>query len=81
MGIFDIFKKEAYINRLVHSYKVVYECDDATAINTLRKNSSKDELKLILDKYKELNKQGGSSIILENFFKEKMKFNYRRRRL
>lgn len=84
MGIFDKLKKEIYINKLVRTYKEVYECDDTTSINTLRKNYTKDELKLILAKYKENNKQvldnekkglpGGSFNsfmgIRENFFKE-----------
>jgi hypothetical protein len=84
MGIFDIFKKEIYINKLVRTYKEVYECDDTTSINTLRKNYTKDELKLILTKYKENNKQvldnekKGLPVgsfnsfmgIRENFFKE-----------
>ena len=51
MGIFDIFIKEIYINKLVRTYNEVYECDYTNSINTLRKNYTNDGIinkKLIL---------------------------------
>ena len=48
MGIFDFFKKEIYVNKLVVSYKDVHLCDDMVAINNLRQRYSAKDLKEIL---------------------------------
>ena len=45
MGIFDFFKKEIYVNKLVVSYKDVHLCDDMVAINNLRQRYSAKDLK------------------------------------
>ena len=49
MGLLGFFKKELYINRLVATYRLVYNCDDMTAIKNLRNNYTEQELKQILD--------------------------------
>lgn len=49
MGLFGGIKKEVYINKLVQSYRMIYECGDYTAIECLRSNYTADELKIILD--------------------------------
>ena len=53
MGIFNFFKKEIYVNRLVISYKKVHLCDDMVAIDNLRKGYSTKDLKEILKILKE----------------------------
>jgi hypothetical protein len=58
MGIFDFFKKEIYVNRLVISYKDVHMCDDMVAINNLRRGYSTKDLKKILKVLKEKENRG-----------------------
>ena len=64
MGIFDIFKKEIYVNRLVLSYKDVHMCDDMVAINNLRRGYSTKDLKEILKILKEEENKGNLAFYL-----------------
>lgn len=52
MGLFSFIQKEILINRLVRNYKEAYHCDDMSAIMNLRSNYSKDELKEIINEFK-----------------------------
>jgi hypothetical protein len=64
MGIFDFFKKEIYINKLVISYKDVHMCDDMMAIRNLRQRYSAKDLKEILQILKKEEDQGNLSLYL-----------------
>ena len=64
MGIFDFFKKEIYVNKLVVSYKDVHLCDDMVAINNLRQRYSAKDLKEILQNLKKEEKKGNLSLYL-----------------
>tara|TARA_B100000683_G_scaffold274507_1_gene322881 strand:+ start:62 stop:292 length:231 start_codon:yes stop_codon:yes gene_type:complete len=64
MGIFDIFRKEIYVNRLVLSYKDVHMCDDMVAINNLRRGYSTKDLKEILKILKEEENKGNLAFYL-----------------
>jgi|TARA_B100000787_G_C16130909_1_gene267307 hypothetical protein len=64
MGIFDFFKKEIYVNKLVVSYKDVHLCDDMVAINNLRQRYSAKDLKEILQILKKEEKKGNLSLYL-----------------
>ena len=64
MGIFDLFKKEIYVNRLVLSYKDVHMCDDMVAINNLRRGYSTKDLKEILKILKEEENKGNLAFYL-----------------
>ena len=64
MRIFDFFKKEIYVNRLVISYKDVHMCDDMVAINNLRQRYSAKDLKEILQILKKEEKKGNLSLYL-----------------
>ena len=64
MGIFDLFKKEIYVNRLVLSYKDVHLCDDMVAINNLRRGYSTKDLKEILKILKEQENKGNLAFYL-----------------
>ena len=69
MGIFDIFRKEIYVNRLVLSYKDVHMCDDMVAINNLRRGYSTKDLKEILKILKEEENKGNlASYLSRNGF-------------
>lgn len=48
MGLFGSLKKEMYINKLVSTYKLYYNCGDMAAIECLRKKYSANELKNIM---------------------------------
>ena len=64
MGIFDFFKKEIYVNKLVVSYKDVHLCDDMVAINNLIQRYSAKDLKEILQILKKEEKKGNLSLYL-----------------
>ena len=64
MGIFDIFRREIYVNRLVLSYKDVHKCDDMVAINNLRRGYSVKDLKEILKILKEEENNGNLAFYL-----------------
>jgi hypothetical protein len=64
MGIFDFFKKEIYVNKLVVSYKDVHLCDDMVAINNLRQRYSAKDLKEILQILKKEEKKENLSLYL-----------------
>ena len=64
MGIFDLFKKEIYVNRLVLSYKDVHMCDDMVAINNLRRGYSTKDLKEIHKILKEQENKGNLAFYL-----------------
>ena len=68
MGLFNGFKKEIYINRLVRNYKLVYNCDDISAIKNMRTNYNSNELKEIIDEIKENSNQ--SLLSLRLLFKD-----------
>ncbi|MHA1878578.1 MAG: hypothetical protein ACTSUC_19210 [Promethearchaeota archaeon] len=72
MGLLGFFKKELYINRLVATYRLVYNCDDMTAIKNLRNNYTEQELKQILDDLLKYEKEGHlkTILILQPPFKE-----------
>ena len=72
MGFFSFITKEKYINRLVKSYKIVYECDDMTSIKNLRENYTKDELKSILETLEKSENRGSLdlTLLLKNPFKD-----------
>jgi hypothetical protein len=62
MGLFNFAKKELYINMLVSTYKLYYNCGDMAAIMCMRKNYTAKELKGI---YKNIKKTvGGKSVSL-----------------
>lgn len=64
MGIFDLFKKEIYVNKLVLSYKDVHMCDDMVAINNLRRGYSTKDLKEIHKILKEEENKGSLATYL-----------------
>ena len=47
MGILKSIKREKYINRLVKTYRYVYNCNDMEALINLRKHYSFEELERI----------------------------------
>jgi len=60
MGLFSNLKKEMYINKLVTTYKLYYNCGDMAAIMLLRENYSSNELKTLVKDIK--NAIGGKTI-------------------
>lgn len=64
MGLFSVLKKEKYVNYLVLAFKMVYGCGDMAAIECLRKNYTKNELKEIFQTLKHSEKQGSLQTIL-----------------
>ncbi len=73
MGLFDKFKKEYYINRLVTAFKIVYDCGDMAAIYCLREHYSVKELKELFALLKKSEEAGTlqSALRIARPFKEK----------